>query len=174
MTALAERCRAVRLVLADVDGVLTDGGICYDGEGRETKVFHVHDGSGAVHLRQAGILTGAISGRDSAAVRQRMADMGLEHVVLGRHRKLPAYEGIRDECGLTDGQVAYLGDDLLDLCILERVGLAVTVPQGRPEVKAVCHHVTAAPGGGGALREVAEMILKAQGRWDEVLARYRP
>jgi len=173
MTDLAERCRAVRLVLADVDGVLTDGGICYDGEGRETKVFHVHDGSGAVHLRQGGILTGAISGRDSAAVRQRMADMGLEHVVLGRHHKLPAYEEILRQCGLKDDQVAFLGDDLLDLCILERVGLAVTVPQGRPEVKEICHHVTTAPAGGGALREVAELILRAQGRWEDILARYR-
>lgn len=172
MTDLQERCRSIRLVLVDVDGVLTDGGICYDGEGRETKVFHVHDGSGAVYLRQAGILTGAISGRDSAAVRQRMADMGLEHVVLGKHRKLPAYEQILADCGLDHHQVAYIGDDLLDLCILTRVGLAVTVPEGRPEVRQVCHHVTRTSAGRGVLRELAELVLKAQGRWDALVEEY--
>ncbi len=168
-----ERWRKIRMLILDVDGVLTDGTILYDGEGRETRTFHVHDGSGIVHLKQGGLVPAVISGRDSAAVRRRLKDMGVEHFSLGRHRKLPEYQRIRDHLGFRDEEIAYMGDDLLDLCILTRVGLALTVPGARPEVKEVCHYVTAAPGGRGAVREVVELLLKAQGKWEGILASYR-
>ncbi len=173
MNIETERWKKIRMLVLDVDGVLTDGTILYDGEGRETRTFHVHDGSGIVHLKQGGIVPAVISGRDSAAVRRRLQDMGVEHFSLGRHRKLPEYERIRDLVGLEDEEIAYMGDDLLDLCILTRVGLALGVPGARPEVKEVCHYVTRAPGGRGAVREVVELLLKAQGKWEKILTSYR-
>jgi len=168
-----DRWKKIRMLVLDVDGILTDGTILYDGEGRETRTFHVHDGSGIVHLKQGGLIPAVISGRDSAAVRRRLKDMGVEHFSLGRHRKLPEYERIKEEVGLEDGQIAYMGDDLLDLCILTRAGLALTVPGARPEVKEVCHYVTSAPGGRGAVREVVELLLKAQGKWEGIVSGYR-
>ena len=168
-----ERWKNIRMLVLDVDGVLTDGTILYDGEGRETRTFHVHDGSGIVHLKQGGLIPAVISGRDSAAVRRRLRDMGVEHFSLGRHKKLPEYRRIREQVGLEDHQIAYMGDDLLDLCLLTRVGLALTVPEARPEVKEVCHYVTRAPGGRGAVREVVELLLKAQGKWEKIVASYR-
>jgi len=99
--------------------------------------------------------------------------MVVDRWVLGAHRKLPVYLGMRDAAGLSDEEIAFMGDDLLDLCLLSRVGLALTVPEARPEVKRLCHHVTAAGAGRGAVREVAELLLKAQGAWEGILERYR-
>lgn len=166
-----EALAAIRLLLTDVDGVLTDGRIHFDGEGREIKTFHVHDGAGLVYWQRAGGLSGFLSGRDSLVVRQRAEELGVHEIHLGSMHKLAIFESILARRELSPREVAFVGDDLADLPVLDAVGLAVSVPDGRPEVLERVHYVTRVPGGGGAVREVVELLLRAQGKWDEVLAR---
>jgi 3-deoxy-D-manno-octulosonate 8-phosphate phosphatase (KDO 8-P phosphatase) len=162
MTDDPTRAQAIKLVVFDVDGVLTDGSLYLGDDGQEYKAFHARDGHGMAMLRQAGIGMAVITGRQSEVVRIRMESLGVEHVYQGQRDKLPAYQVLRETCGLTDAQIAYVGDDVVDLPVLRQVGLAVAVADAHPLVKAHCHWQTQAPGGRGAVREVCEGLLAAQ------------
>jgi 3-deoxy-D-manno-octulosonate 8-phosphate phosphatase (KDO 8-P phosphatase) len=168
---VAARAKKVRVLLMDVDGVLTDGRIWLlsrsDGTASEIKGFSAYDGAGLKLARAAGLRTGLITGRESAAVSQRARECEIEFVYQGRATKLGSYEEIVRATGASDREVAYVGDDLPDLPILQRVGLAVAVANAAPEVKRVAHFVTSHSGGDGAVREVIELIVKAQGKWIE-------
>jgi len=170
-----DRARRVRLLLMDVDGVLTDGQLFYvetsPGVIEETKGFDSKDGIALILAREAGLRTGLISGRDSAGVRRRAEILGMEFVYQGRRRKVPAFEEILARSGLAEAETAYVGDDLPDLPLLARVGLPIAVADAVPEVRRSALLVTRRPGGRGAVREAVEVILKAQGRWDEALRR---
>ncbi len=165
------KLRAIALLLLDVDGVLTDGRVHFDAEGREYKSFHVQDAAGIVYWHRAGGLSGFLSGRGGAVVQQRARELGVHEVHLETLQKERAFDGILRARRLEPLQVAYVGDDLLDLPVLRRCGLAVTVPEGRPEVKRAAHHVTRTGAGFGAVREVVELLLKARGAWAEVVAK---
>jgi 3-deoxy-D-manno-octulosonate 8-phosphate phosphatase (KDO 8-P phosphatase) len=153
----------------DVDGVLTGGHVYLmpvpDGTAVEMKAFHSQDGAGLKMARDAGLRTGVISGRQSAAMTLRAQEVGMEFVFQGRGQKLPAYEEILRTAGVGDSEVAYIGDDLPDLPILQRVGLAIAVANAVPEVRRAVHHVTRRSGGEAGVREAIEGILKAQGKW---------
>lgn len=163
-----ERAGRIKLLLLDVDGVLTDGGILLHPDGEESKVFNVRDGLGIRLLQRAGIEVGLISGRSSRVVTRRAEDLGIGLVVQGTLYKLPAYEEILGKRGLTGRDVAYVGDDIVDIPILKRVALAVATAGAVPAVASVCHVITDRDGGRGAVREVCELILQAQGRWEEM------
>lgn len=172
-----ERARRVQLILMDVDGVLTDGRILLmpDGAGgvQEMKMFDVQDGVGITFAHRVGLRTGILTGRSSESVAARAKELGMEIVEQGSLNKLDTYAKIRNVAKVGDSQVAYIGDDYQDLPILRRVGFAVAVANAREEVKQVCHFVTERPGGRGAVREVLDFILRAQGKWNEVMTRYR-
>jgi 3-deoxy-D-manno-octulosonate 8-phosphate phosphatase (KDO 8-P phosphatase) len=172
--ALLDRARKIRLFLMDVDGTLTDGGVCLislpnDGGVAEMKVFNAHDGQGLSLAHTMGIQTGFITGRKSPAVTQRAQELGVTFVYLGQAKKTAAFEECMQRAGVTEDEVAYLGDDLPDIPLAQRAGLAVSVADAVPELKAISHYITHAPGGRGAAREVIELILKAQGRWEEAV-----
>ncbi len=173
-TPLAPRARRIALVLMDVDGVLTDGGISLIDADREMKTYDVKDGVGLWIARRAGLLTGVISGRASASVRRRAAELRLDEIHLKVRDKLEAYLRILRRRRLADAEVCYVGDDLVDLPILWRAGMPVAVADAHPEVRRLAGFVTRAPGGRGAVREVIDSILKAQGRWREVLGWFGP
>ena len=165
-TAVRHKARAIKLLLLDVDGVLTDGRIILDDRGVETKHFDVRDGQGIVSLMRAGIEVGLITARNSKAVRYRAKELGLRIVRQGIQNKATTYGEIRRQSGLADTQIAYIGDDIGDVEILRRVGLAVTVKDGWEEIFRSVDYVTERPGGRGAVREVAELLLKAQNKWN--------
>jgi 3-deoxy-D-manno-octulosonate 8-phosphate phosphatase (KDO 8-P phosphatase) len=175
--AVAARARKIRVLLMDVDGVLTAGNVYLmplaDGTAVEMKAFHSQDGAGLKLARDAGLRTGVISGRESAAVTRRAQEVGMEFVFQGRGEKVPAYEEILRVAGVRDSDVAYIGDDLPDLPILERVGLAIAVANAVEEVRRAVHHVTRRTGGDAGVREAIEGILKAQGKWREVSKKAR-
>ena len=154
----------------DVDGVLTDGGITFTGEDQETRTFDAKDGVGLAIAHRLGLRTGLISGRGSAAVLRRARELRMDEVHLRTRDKLQAYERILKRTRLTDAEVCYIGDDLVDLPILARAGMAVAVADAHPEVKRRAPFVTRAAGGRGAVREVIDAIIRAQGRWDTVIA----
>ncbi len=169
---LEERMRAIKLFLMDVDGVLTDGQIVYasvDGFDLEVKSFDVKDGLAIVQARRVGLYCGILSARSSEATLRRCRELGIDHVVVGCTDKLNGVLETAKQCNLELAQIAYMGDDLHDLPPMRRVGLAVAPADAAPEVKAVAHFVTKAPGGRGAVREALVALLKAQGLWDEVL-----
>lgn len=157
-----QRAARIKLVVFDVDGVLTDGRLYYGAGGEELKVFHVHDGQGIKRLQKAGVKIAIISGRDSAAVTRRMQDLGIEHVFQGDEDKLPILEKLLKRLDLSLEQVACVGDDLPDLPLLKHAGLGIAVHNAQAVLKAAAHHVTAAPGGLGAAREVCDLILEAR------------
>ncbi len=161
----------IRMLLLDVDGVLTDGRIHFDHEGREYKSFHVHDAAGIVWWNRAGLLSGFLSGRGGDVVERRAKELGVHEVVLGRLDKANAFAELLQRRGLTPAEVAYVGDDLLDLPVLRQTALAATVPEARPEVRAVAHFVASRPCGFGAVRDVVELLLRARGAWDALVAR---
>ncbi len=167
------RARKIRVFLMDVDGTITRGGVCLqsfpDGSVSEMKIFDAHDGAGIKLASIMGIRTGLITGRDSTATTRRAREMAVEFVLQGQAKKLEAYKGILARTGATDDEVAFLGDDLPDLPLLERAGLAVAVADAVPEVKRAAHYVTTVRGGCGAAREVVELILKSQGRWKSAI-----
>jgi 3-deoxy-D-manno-octulosonate 8-phosphate phosphatase (KDO 8-P phosphatase) len=167
-----ERARRIRMLLLDCDGVLTDGRIIMLPAGDETKVFDVKDGHALVMLHRAGIKSGIISGRQSSIVRARAKELGIAHVHEMAWVKTEAYEKILAEENLTNEEVCYIGDDVVDIPLLRRAGLAVAVADAVAEVKPFAHLVTMRAGGRGAVREVIELILAAQGKWEEALARY--
>ena len=165
------RAARVRLLLMDVDGVMTDGGILFVDGGSEGRTFDAKDGVGIWLLRRAGLLTGIISGRTSPAVRRRARELGMDEIHLKVRDKLSAYEEILDRRGLRDEAVCYIGDDLVDLPVLRRAGLAVAPADAHPLVRREAVLVTRAPGGRGAVREVADLILSTQGKLKEALQR---
>ena len=171
--ACLERAREVKLLLLDVDGVLTDGSIIYTPEGREIKAFSTRDGLGLRLAQKAGIQVGLITARSSEVVQRRAENLGISLVYQGAGRKLEIYQRILAEQGLRTEQTAYVGDDWLDLPILLRAGLAVAVADGAPEVLEAAHYVTDHPGGRGAVREVCDLLVEALGRRAELLAEYR-
>jgi 3-deoxy-D-manno-octulosonate 8-phosphate phosphatase (KDO 8-P phosphatase) len=162
----------IRLLLLDVDGVMTDGGIIYDGNGLETKVFNVKDGHGIKMLQRYGIEVGIITGRTSVVVDFRAKELGITLVYQGALKKLVCYEEVKLKTGLEDSQIAYVGDDIIDVPVMRRVGFAAAPSDAIPEVRAVAHHIASCGGGKGAVREVCDLILKGRGLWDEVAARY--
>ena len=159
-----QRAARIKLVIFDVDGVLTDGRLYYGAGGEELKVFHVHDGFGIKSLQGAGLTVAIISGRESAAVTRRMQDLRIEHVFQGDEHKLPIFERLLHKLSIGPEQTACVGDDLPDLPLLQRAGLAVAPANALPALKQAAHHVTVARGGRGAVREVCDLILDAQGR----------
>jgi YrbI family 3-deoxy-D-manno-octulosonate 8-phosphate phosphatase len=170
---LRERCQPIELILSDVDGVLTDGGIILDNAGIETKRFHVRDGLGIKLWQKAGYRFGVITVRSSHVVRMRVAELGIDVVRQGADDKLTTLRSVLAELHLRPEQACYIGDDLPDLPVALSVGLAVAVADGCEELRAAAHYVTCVPGGSGAVRETIEMILKAQRRWDDLIQSYR-
>src|SRR6202162_3429093 len=167
--SLAARAKKIRVLIMDVDGVLTDGHIWLlsrrEGTASEIKGFSAYDGAGLKLARAAGLRTGIITGRESSAVSQRARECEIDFVFQHRATKLGALEEILQTTGASANEVAYFGDDLPDLSVLQRVGLAVAVANAAPEVKRAAHFVTSRAGGEGAVREVIELIVKAQGKW---------
>jgi 3-deoxy-D-manno-octulosonate 8-phosphate phosphatase (KDO 8-P phosphatase) len=162
---LAQRCAPIELLVLDVDGVLTGGGIVYADNQVELKTFHVRDGSGLKLWQLAGKQAAIITGRTSPVVAVRAAELGITSVVQGAHEKLAAFRDLLAAAGRPPEQVCFVGADLPDLPLLRRSGLAIAVADACPEVIAHAHYVTRAAGGRGAVREVIELILRCQGRW---------
>jgi 3-deoxy-D-manno-octulosonate 8-phosphate phosphatase (KDO 8-P phosphatase) len=169
---IEERAARVRLILFDVDGVLTDGTLLLHADGTESKTFDIKDGTGLVWAQRLGITVGFLSARSSSATAQRAAQLGITLVHQGVSSKLETYEQIADSLMLDDDEIAYMGDDILDLPVLARVGLATAPADAAPDVRSRVHWVAQARGGAGAARELIELILRAQGLWDSVLATY--
>jgi len=173
---IISRARQIKLLLLDCDGVLTDGGLHYTFDGKRVmegaKVFHIRDGQGLKLAREAGLKLGVISGRVSPALTARARDLQIDRLHQGIDDKLSVYEQIKTDEGLTDAQIAYVGDDLPDLPVMRLVGLAIAVADAVEEVRECAHLVTQKPGGRGAAREVVELLLKAQDKWRESLQRY--
>jgi 3-deoxy-D-manno-octulosonate 8-phosphate phosphatase (KDO 8-P phosphatase) len=170
---LAARCAPIELLLVDVDGVLTDGVIAVDDLGVETKHFHVRDGAAITLWRKAGKRVAILSGRSAGAVNRRADELGIAPVIQGAAEKGAPFRALIADLGLDARQVCYIGDDLPDLPVLGAAGLAACPADAVPEVRRAAQIVTDAPGGRGAVREVVETILKHQGTWDALVARYQ-
>jgi 3-deoxy-D-manno-octulosonate 8-phosphate phosphatase (KDO 8-P phosphatase) len=171
--SLRDRCLAVELLVADVDGVLTGGGIVHGGGGLELKEFFVRDGSGLKAWHDCGKRTGLVTGRRSQAVEVRAAELGIAFVVQGAGDKRAALDELLARAGVAPAAACYVGDDLPDLGPLSACGLAVAVADACPEVRAAAHYVTLAPGGRGAVREAVELVLRCQGAWQSSVDRLR-
>ncbi len=171
LSAMA-RAASVRLMIFDVDGILTDGSLQYGADGELIKRFNVLDGHGIKLLQQCGIVTAIISARSSAIVARRAADLGVAHVAQGVHDKRTAFEALCAATATGAQDCGFLGDDWVDLPVLTRVGFAASVPAAHAEVRSRAHYVTQAAGGHGAAREVCDLILRAQGRYEAALAPY--
>lgn len=169
---LRTRARQIRLLIVDVDGVLTDGSIYIDNQGQEYKAFNVRDGHGLKLLPRAGIAPAIITGRSSHVVAYRARELGIEHVYQGFLDKRLAYDELRMLTGLEDGQIAYMGDDVVDLPIMARVGLAAAPRDAHPAVAAHAHFIASHAGGRGAVRDCCELLLQAHDVWDALLAEY--
>jgi 3-deoxy-D-manno-octulosonate 8-phosphate phosphatase (KDO 8-P phosphatase) len=169
---LDERALGIRLLLFDVDGVLTDGVVVMHSDGTESKGFHIKDGAGIVWAQRAGLTVGLLSARASGATTHRAAQLGVRLVQQGVHSKLEAFERILRDTGVEAPSVAYMGDDLLDLPVLRRVGLSAAPADAAREVREAVHWISSAPGGRGAVREFLEMVLRIQGKWAAVLDEY--
>jgi 3-deoxy-D-manno-octulosonate 8-phosphate phosphatase (KDO 8-P phosphatase) len=169
---IVERARRIKLLILDCDGVLTDGRIIMLPDGDETKAFDVKDGHAMVMAERAGLRIAIISGRKSSVVRARATELGVAHLHERAWVKMEPYAQILNEERLTDDEVCFVGDDMVDIPLLRRAGLGVAVADAVEEAKQHSHVVTTKPGGRGAVREVIELILKAQNKWDDALARY--
>lgn len=167
-----ERIAAVRMMIFDVDGVLTDGRIVYQDGGAELKAFDVKDGHGIKLLLRSGLDAAIITGRYSQVVEHRAADLGIEKVYQKIHHKVDALENIIKQTGLKEYQLGFMADDLIDVPVMQRVGFAVAVADASPHILPFAHYVTKARGGRGACREVCELILRQQGRWSMVTEHY--
>jgi len=172
MLTLEQRLKAIKLVIFDVDGVLTDGKLYYDNHGNEFKAFHARDGHGMKVLQQAGIPIAIITARQSALVSKRMQDLGIEHVFQGNRDKLSVFQSLLPLLMVQPENIAYVGDDLLDLPVMRRCGLAIAVADAHEQVQAHAHHITQRSGGQGAAREVCDLILNAQGKMEQALQPY--
>lgn len=173
MRDLASKAARIELVIFDVDGVLTDGRLYLGNDGNEYKAFHIRDGYGIKMLLETGVDVAIISGRHAASVERRMMDLGIRHVALGVQDKLAAFNSLLARLDLTADQVAFVGDDLIDLPVMSRVGLAIAVQDADPFVKQHAHWQTPSPGGRGAAREVCELLLEARGQLAALRDRYR-
>lgn len=169
---IAQRAAAVKLLVLDIDGVLTDGRVIYGDQDREIKVFDIKDGSGLTYLMRAGLKVCLISGRKSAVNRMRAKELGIEEIHEDAKVKLPILQEVMARSRLAPEQVAYMGDDLIDLPCMRAVGLALAPADAVREVKALAHWVSSKPGGRGAVRQACELILRSSGAWEEVIARY--
>lgn len=167
-----KRLQKIKLLILDVDGVMTDGRIIFDSNGIESKFFNVKDGHGIKMLQRGGIEVGIISGRESQVVTNRATELGINIVHQKSLDKLAPYTGILAKTGLVDEEVAFIGDDLIDIPVLKRVGFAAAPCDADAEVLPFVHYVTSKSGGWGAVREVSDMLLKAQGKWAELTDRY--
>lgn len=172
MQDILERAANIRLVIFDVDGVLTDGKLFFDDDGNEYKSFHARDGHGIKMLRGSGVEVAVISGRQSKSVGRRMASLGISNVFQGQEDKLVAFNTLCGKLDLEPRQVAHVGDDLLDLPLMTRVGLAVAVNDANPGIVPYAHWRTSVVGGCGAAREVCDLIMKAQGSLNAAIASY--
>jgi 3-deoxy-D-manno-octulosonate 8-phosphate phosphatase (KDO 8-P phosphatase) len=172
MSAIVEKAKNIKLLILDVDGVLTDGRLFFDNDGNEYKSFHARDGHGIKLLQQTGVQVAIISGRKSSTVALRMKNLGVDHVYQGHENKIAAFNEIIEKIGIAPEQAAHVGDDLLDLPIMIRVGLAIAVNDANFAVKEHADWCTVLPGGLGAVREVCDFIMQAQGNYDAVLAAY--
>lgn len=169
---ITARARDIKLVVFDVDGVLTDGGLILGESGNEYKIFHVRDGQGLVMLRESGCLVAVITARSSKIVAERMAALGIEHVFQGQNNKGEALIKLMNDLGISRQHAAYVGDDILDLPAMRLAGIAIAVADAHPVVQENADWVTSAGGGRGAAREVCEMIMQAQGTLQPLLQRY--
>ena len=172
MKDILARAAQIKLVIFDVDGVLTDGRLILGDDGQEYKAFHSRDGHGMKMLQNSGVAVGIITGRTSKVVEHRMANLGIQHVYQGKEEKLPAFEELINELGLKPEQVAYMGDDVVDLPIMLRVGLAVATKDAHSLVSKHAHWQAPHNGGQGAARELCELIMEAQGTLDSEMQRY--
>ena len=175
--ALKKRAAQIQIVLMDVDGTMTDGSVTLlsqaDGSALEIKTFDAHDGQGLTLAHTAGVRTGCITGRESAALMRRAKEMKMEFIYMKQAMKIPAYEEILKKSGVPESAVAFIGDDLPDLPIMQRVGLAVAVGDAVVEVKKAAHFTTQAHAGRGAIREAIELILKSKGMWEQLIDKAR-
>ena len=171
---LSLRAKRIKLLLMDCDGVMTDGRIMLLENGDEQKTFNVRDGHGIVLFHRAGLKTGIISGRSSDFVQKRARELGMpqEFVWQGCHNKIETFEDVLIRAQLEASEVAFIGDDVTDIPIMQRVGFAVAVADAVEETKQAAHYITEQKGGHGAVREVTELILKSQNRWDDLMKRY--
>ncbi|MDA1106827.1 MAG: 3-deoxy-manno-octulosonate-8-phosphatase KdsC [Proteobacteria bacterium] len=172
MKDILAKAAQIKLVVFDVDGVLTDGSLYLGDDGQEYKAFHSRDGHGMKMLKRTGVHIAVITGRTSQVVAHRMANVGVEHVYQGHTDKLPAFETLLAKLGVEAQQTAFVGDDVVDLPAMRRAGLAIAVQDAHPLVKAHAHWQTPSPGGRGAARDVCELIMEAQGHLDAELQRY--
>lgn len=172
MQDILEKAKKIKLVVFDVDGVLTDGRIIIGDDGQEYKAFHSRDGHGMKLLQYTGVEIAIITGRTSKTVEHRMNGLGIKHVYQGKRIKLPVFEQLIEELGLSAEQCAYVGDDWVDLSIMSKVGLAVAVQDADPVVKKHAHWITPAKGGHGAAREVCELIMEGQGNLQDQIERH--
>ena len=172
LIGVERRAARIKVLLMDCDGVLTDGGLLLLENGDEQKIFNVRDGHGIVLLHRAGLKTGIITGRTSTATERRARDLGISYLCQNSLDKVKGFEELLEAEEIEESEVAFVGDDVTDIPLMQRVELAVAVADAAEETRAVAHYVTGATGGHGAVREVAELILKAQGRWTELIARY--
>jgi len=166
------RAKRIKLLLMDCDGVLTDGRLWLMADGDEQKTFHARDGQGISLFHRAGLKTGIISGRTSSAVERRAQELKMSYVRQYAKDKIKALDEILAEAGVSANECAYIGDDVADIPVMQRVALAVAVADAVPETKQAAHYVTKLNGGHGAVREVTDLILKAQGKWDEAMKRF--
>ena len=172
MQDIREKAANIRLIVFDVDGVLTDGSLYIGDDGQEYKAFNSKDGHGMVMLQHSGVEIAIITGRSSEVVRIRMASLGIQRVYQGKREKLPAYEELKQITGFNDDQIAYVGDDVVDLPVMTRAGFAVAVQDAHPLAKQHAHWVAPSGGGKGAAREVCELIMDAQGNLQSALQHY--
>ena len=169
---LTDLCRRIELILSDVDGVLTDGGIWYDNQGVELKAFHIRDGLGIKLWQRAGFKFGLLTARTSHIVKLRAQELGIDLVRQGFENKLPAAQDILRDLNLAPEQVCYIGDDLTDLPVIRHVGLGVAVADAVSEVRSAAAYITKLPGGRGAVRELIELVLKGKSRWEDAIQKY--
>ncbi len=172
MVSAAHRAGAIQAIIFDVDGVLTDGGLYRSDDGQEMKRFHAMDGLGIRMLVDSGIEIAIITGRTSQLVTHRCEELQIKHLYQGQHDKLTAFEDLCERLQLTPHDIAYMGDDIIDLPVMRRVGLALTVPDACNEIAAMAHWTSKRRGGNGAAREACELILKAKGLYGEAVSRY--
>jgi 3-deoxy-D-manno-octulosonate 8-phosphate phosphatase (KDO 8-P phosphatase) len=169
---VAERAAGIRMLLFDVDGVLTDGTVLIHADGAEAKGFNIRDGAAMVWAQRVGLTVGLLSARSSAATTQRAAQLAIRLVVQGVSSKLEAYTRILRDTGVAEAAVAYMGDDLIDIPVLARAGLSAAPADAAAEVRGRVHWVSTVPAGRGAVREFIEVVLRAQNRWDEIVRGY--
>lgn len=170
---IVAKARKIKLLLLDVDGVLTDGKIVYDSKGRDSKFFDVHDGMGVYLLHKAGLKTALVTAKGSQAIKPRARDMRVDEVFADVSPKTQVLDKISKKYKINSEEICFAGDDLVDLCLMKKVGLSIAVFNACPEIKQSADYITLREGGRGAVREIAELLLKSQNKWEEVLKAYR-